>query len=176
MTYTSHGHHIPGSPVDPLDPPPKKQCGGVGLCGLCSSQSILWQQEAERLGVLADLDAQTPPHQGIMVPRLYETEPVQLNAIQFTGGAANGMDLEAWIKSYNGNATWRNEIEPWSNEDGTLGHDTIPEMLTVETPTGWQEATPGSWIVQGTEGEFYPVPDETFRKKYREVSTTQKEQ
>jgi hypothetical protein len=169
MTYTSHGHYIPGSPEDPQDPPPQKNCGGVGLCGLCSSQAIVWRKEAERLGVLEGLDSKRR-HEGILAARVFEAEPVRVNAVQFVGGASNGMDCEAWVKSYGGNATWRNEIQPWSKEDGSVSHDLIPEMLTVETPGGWQEAVVGSWIVQGVEGEFYPVTDETFRQKYREVN------
>lgn len=167
MTLTSHGHHIPGSPVEQGDAPPKARCGGPGLCGVCTSQSDLWRQEAERLGVLAELDAAIPQHQGILVAQIYQTKVVDIEAIQFTGGAPNGMDIEAWVNSYGGNATWRNKIDPWQSEDGTEGHPGIPEMLTIKTPDErYLEAEPGWWIIRGTEGEFYPVSDEVFRKKY----------
>lgn len=170
MTYTSHGHHIPGSPVDSGDAPPKARCGGPRLCGVCTSQSDLWQQEAERLGVLEDLDAAAPQHQGILVAKLYQTKVVNIEAIQFTGGAANGMDIEAWVKAYGGNATWRNEMDPWQSEDGTEGHPGIPEMLTIHTPDDrYLEALPGWWIIRGTQGEFYPISDDAFKEKYEEL-------
>ena len=175
MTFTSHGHHIPGSPVDSGDAPPSARCGGPGLCGVCTSQSDLWRQEAERLGVLAELDAAAPQHQGILVAQIYQSKIVNIEAIQFTGGAGNGMDIEAWVKSYGGNATWRNEIEPWASEDGTM-LGPIPEMLTIETPDGgFLEAQPGWWILRGTEGEFYPISDETFQKKYELLKIDTKE-
>jgi len=177
MTYTSHGHHIPGSPTDPGDALPKARCGGPGLCGVCTSQSDLWRQEAERLGVLEELDASTPQHEGILVAKIYQSKIVNIEAIQFTGGAANGMDIEAWVKAYGGNATWRNEIEPWTSEDGTVGHDGIPEMLTIQTLEGFMEAPPGWWIIRGTKGEFYPCRDDVFREKYEELTfDNQKEQ
>lgn len=176
MTYTSHGHHIPGSPVDAGDAPPKARCGGPGLCGVCTAQRDTWQIEAERLGVLADLDNALPQHQGILVPKVYQTKVVNVEAIQFTGGAANGMDIEAWVKAYGGNATWRNEIDPWVSEDGTQGHPGIPEMLTIRTPDErYLEAEPGWWILRGLEGEFYPISDKAFRDKYEEIKLDNKE-
>lgn len=178
MTLTSHAHHIPGSPPEEGDTPPKARCGGPGLCGVCTSQSDLWRQEAERLGVLADLDSAAPQHQGILVAKIYQTKVVDIEAIQFTGGAANGMDIQAWVTSYGGNATWNNEIEPWQSEDGTQSHPGTPEMLTIRTPDGrYAEAEPGSWIIRGTEGEFYPISDPVFRQKYEELKyDNQKEQ
>ena len=175
MTYTSHGHHIPGSPNDPGDAPPAARCGGPGLCGVCSKQSDTWRLEADRLGVLAALDSATPQHEGILVANVYQSKIVNIEAIQFTGGASNGMDIETWIKANGGNATWRNEMAPWRSEDGTMGHDGIPEMLTIQTLEGFMEALPNSWIIRGTEGEFYPIRDEVFREKYEPLKIDNKE-
>lgn len=169
MTITSHGHHIPGSPAETGDTPPKARCGGPGLCGVCTKQAQTWQIEAERLGILSDLDAKLNDHEGILVAKVYESVVVNIEAIQFTGGAANGMDIEAWVKAYGGNATWRNTIDAWQSEDGSEGHPEIPEALTIQTFEGYTEAQPGWWIVRGTEGEFYPCRDDVFRKKYREL-------
>ena len=170
MTYTSHGHHIPGSPTDPGDAPPSARCGGPGLCGVCTSQSDLWRQEAERLGVLEALDAAAAQHQGIMVAKIYQTKIINIEAIQFTGGAGNGMDIEAWVKSYGGIATWRKKLDRWESEDGLESHNGIPEMLTIRTPDDrYLEALPGWWIIRGTEGEFYPISNEAFHAKYEEL-------
>ena len=166
MTLTSHGHHIPGSPEEVGDSPPKARCGGPGLCGVCSSQTSVWQQEAERLGVLADLDNASVQHQGILVPQVYQSKIVNIEAIQFTGGAANGMDIEAWVKAFGGNATWRTHIDAWQSEDGNEGHGEIPEILTIQTLEGYMEAPPSWWIIRGTKGEFYPCRDDVFQEKY----------
>lgn len=37
--YTSHGHQIPGTPVEG-PPRDKARCGGPGLCTTCSSEAI----------------------------------------------------------------------------------------------------------------------------------------
>lgn len=176
MTYTSHGHHIPGSPKDPGDAPPAARCGGPGLCGVCTNQSDIYREEAERVGILKGLDAAVPQHEGILVARIYQTKIVNIEAIQFTGGASNGMDIEAWVRANGGNATWRNEQAPWQSEDGTTGHSGIPEMLTIQTTDGYMEAPAGWWIIRGTEGEFYPISDETFQKKYELLKIDNKEQ
>lgn len=176
MTYTSHGHHIPGSTTDPGDAPPKARCGGPGLCGVCTRQSDIWRQEAERLGVLAELDAAVPQHEGILVAQVYQTKIVDIEAIQFTGGAANGMDIVAWVNSHGGTATWRNEQHPSQLEDGSLS-PRIPEMLTIRTPDDrYLEAEVGWWIIRGTEGEFYPISNEAFHSKYEEIKYDNKEQ
>lgn len=175
MTLTSHGHHIPGSPEEVGDVPPKARCGGPGLCGPCSAQSAFWTQEAKRIGIIADLDDAIPKHQGIIVPQKYQSKIVEIEALQFIGGAANGMDIESWVRSFGGNATWRNQMDPWSSEDGEIGHDGIPEMLTIETPGGFMEAPPGWWIIRGIEGEFYPCSDSAFKEKYEQVKLDNKE-
>ncbi len=178
MTLTSHGHHIPGSPAETGDSPPKARCGGPGLCGVCTSQTDTWRIEAERLGVLAELDEALTQHEGILVAKVYQTKVVNIEAIQFTGGAANGMDIEAWVKSYGGNATWRNKMDPWQSEDGTEGHSGLPEMPSLRTPDGrYLEAEPGWWIIRGMEGEFYPISDVAFHQKYEDLKIdNQKEQ
>jgi len=143
---------------------------------VCTSQTAVWQQEAERLGVLADLDdALAGQHQGILVAKVYQSKIVNIEAIQFTGGAANGMDIEAWVNAYGGNATWQNEMEPWQSEDGSEGHNGIPEMLTIQTLEGYMEAPPSWWIIRETKGEFYPCRDDVFREKYEEIQLDNKE-
>jgi hypothetical protein len=167
MTYTSHGHHITGSPEDKGDIPPKARCGGPGLCGLCSTEQSSWQQAADREAVIHTLD-EARQHEGIRIPYIFQTKVVRVEALQFTGGPAVGMDLEQWINSNGGNATWQNAAEPWTSPDGNEGHTGWPESLRVETPEGWVEASVGSWIIRGTEGEFYPCRDSIFRTKYEE--------
>lgn len=173
MTYTSHGHHILGSPKDPGDAPPKARCGGPGLCGVCSSQNDEWQSEATRLEILAHMDAATTQHHGILLAKEYRSKIVNIEAIQFTGGPANGMDIVAWVQAHGGNATWRNEMDPWTSEDGKEGHDGFPESLTIQTSQGFMETSPGDWIIRGVKGEFYPCPDDIFQEKYEPLKNNQ---
>jgi hypothetical protein len=169
MTYTSHGHHIDGSPMDSGDAPQMARCGGPGLCGLCTQQSFFWRQEAERTGILAKPDEQSARHEGILTPIHFQSKIVDIHAVQFTGGAANGMDIVAWVNSYGGNATWNNAQDPWTSEDGTEGHGGYPESLTIQYGDTYPEVPVGHWVILGTEGEFYSIPDAVLRKKYEEV-------
>ena len=170
MTYTSHGHHISGSVLDSGDAPSKARCGGPGLCGKCSAEQAAWQKEADRLAEIKKLDDASPQHQGILIPKRFKTKPVEIEAIQFVGGPANGMDIVAWIGANGGKATWRNSAAPWTSEDGTAGHSGWPESLTIETLEGHMQAPEGWWIIRGTEGEFYPCADAPFHKKYEELN------
>jgi len=165
MAYTSHGWHITGSPEDEDIPEAKARCGGPGLCGLCSSQQASWQQEAARLGLIASLDAKMK-HEGLIRSQTFVSRPSKVEAIRFMGGVGNGMDLEAWVKAMGGNATWQNAADPWTSEDGQMGHSGWPESLKLETPGGWQEVLPGNWIVMGSRNDFYPIPDDVFTEKY----------
>lgn len=170
MALTTHGWHIARSPEDEGDLPPRARCGGPGLCGLCSSQQSTWQIAAEREGYLASLD-DARKHEGILLPRIFQSKPVQVYAIQFVGGPAAGMDLEKWINANQGNATWVNAADPWTSpDDPTVGHEGWPERLSLETADGWKEVPVEWWIVHGTEGEFYPIEDSVFKKKYEELS------
>lgn len=39
MTYTTHGHHIPGTVQDQDHKMPIARCGGIGLCAACSIEA-----------------------------------------------------------------------------------------------------------------------------------------
>lgn len=39
MTYTRHGHHIPGTPLDD-EPDVRMRCGGIGVCKDCSAEAL----------------------------------------------------------------------------------------------------------------------------------------
>lgn len=42
MTYTTHGHHIPGSPTEDEKPDvPRARCGGTSLCPVCKKDAGL---------------------------------------------------------------------------------------------------------------------------------------
>lgn len=42
-------------------------------------------------------------------------------------------------------------------------------LIVINTLEGKMTAKPGDWIVKGTEGEFYPVKDSVFKRKYEAV-------
>jgi len=53
--------------------------------------------------------------------------------------------------------------------DIVLRYFTLKHHVLVETMEGAQHAAPGDWIVQGTEGELWPVPRDKAQEKYEPV-------
>ena len=54
--YTSHGHHIPGTPVEAETPETKSRCGGPGRCTVCSREAAAASEI--RFGTYPDFDLQ----------------------------------------------------------------------------------------------------------------------
>ena len=51
MTWTGHGHHIPGTPLiqnDPARPDVFHNCGGVDGCYFCSQEAEEYREEAKK--------------------------------------------------------------------------------------------------------------------------------
>lgn len=53
--------------------------------------------------------------------------------------------------------------------DVTLRYFTLDHAATIQTLEGAHHANKGDWIVQGVNGELWPVPPETAREKYEPV-------
>lgn len=172
MTYTGHYHHIPGSPEDPLPFGVKvARCGGPGLCALCSNEATSWvlkdlHDKAEATEKKEKFKLNTPGQTAAPVARIFQSIPAEVVAIQYTGGAGLGRDIEAWIKNNGGNATYRDASEPLEAVGDAPGHDGWPESLYIETDAGWTQAHEGYWVIQGTAGEFYPCRPDVFERKY----------
>lgn len=79
----------------------------------------------------------------------YTSRPVSITAMQWDGSIEGGLPIMDWAED----AEMR-----WSNES--------PQRLTIETLEGRMSASPGDWIIRGTEGEYYPCKDSVFKRKY----------
>ncbi len=82
--------------------------------------------------------------------RKFRKKPVTIEAIQLTD-AKSVLDIEAWIDS------------------PTVGFNTSPPTLWIDTLEGRMTAYAGDWIIKGVNGEFYPCKNEIFIKTYQEV-------
>lgn len=47
MSYTTHGHHIQGTPTAGAKPERVARCGGPGLCRMCSLESSAAQRQIQ---------------------------------------------------------------------------------------------------------------------------------
>ena len=97
----------------------------------------------------------------------YVKNPVEIEAIQFTGGAGNAGSIINWILT-EGNfaASWNEAYPAWESEDGTMGHAAAPEQIKIGTLEGTMCASVGDWVIKGTKGEFYPCKPDIFEKTY----------
>jgi hypothetical protein len=89
----------------------------------------------------------------------YKTRPAEVDARQYTGGQTNGQELEAWINSIGGDATWSPE-----NDFKDL---TIAEELHLgqsKLHMNWNVPI-GHWLVY--QDDFLSIhPDVEFQKRY----------
>lgn len=84
------------------------------------------------------------------VVRKFRKRPVTIEAMQITD-AKSVLDIEEWINN------------------PTVGFNTNPPTLWIDTLEGRMTAYAGDWIIKGVNGEFYPCKNEIFIKTYQEV-------
>ena len=69
----------------------------------------------------------------------YQSKPVTIRAVQFLGDGT---------------------IHP------AIKYDDLEEQFYVETLEGPLTIRSGDWLIEGTEGEFYPCKNSVFERKY----------
>ena len=82
--------------------------------------------------------------------RQFRKRPVTIEAMQLTD-ATSVLDIEEWINSK------------------TVGFNTNPPTIWIDTLEGRMKANAGDWIIRGVDGEFYPCKNSIFIKTYQEV-------
>lgn len=85
----------------------------------------------------------------------FRSRVVEVDAVQFDGfDGANA----AW----KGTARWLID----ALRDKVLQPDRRGECVWVKTLEGTTKASPGDWIIKGTEDELYPCKPSIFERKY----------
>ena len=85
-----------------------------------------------------------------MIIRQFKKKPVTIEAMQIDGPATVQPIVE------------------WMN-DNTVGWQTEPPTIWIDTLEGRMTADDGDWIIKGVAGEFYPCKDNIFIRTYQEV-------
>jgi len=88
----------------------------------------------------------------------YRKKPVEVEAVQFTGGPDAAFIIVKWILDGGGRAYYE-----------TKGMDTVKGMIGIQTLEGRMYTTPGDFIIRGVQGEFYPCKPDIFEQTYEEV-------
>lgn len=82
--------------------------------------------------------------------RTFRKRPMTIEAMQITD-AKSVFDIVDWMNSK------------------TVGYNTTPPTIWIDTLEGRMTADTGDWIIKGVEGEFYPCKPGIFDKTYQEV-------
>lgn len=93
---------------------------------------------------------------------VYRKIPVEIHAQRWDGTVEVATEIVNWILGADGTARYHAE--------GDGPSTARPPSIHIDTPEGTMRATPGDWVVQGVEGEFYPVKDSIFRATYEVVA------
>lgn len=62
MTYTRHGHHIPGSPGETEKPKSIARCGGIANCPTCRGEAAEWLSKYDESMILPLGNGEHKPH------------------------------------------------------------------------------------------------------------------
>jgi hypothetical protein len=96
-----------------------------------------------------------------MTAQRFKKMPLEIEAMQFTGGAENATPIIDWILEHDGTASWHEANEETGQEEG----------LFIQTLEGVMHASVGDWIIKGIENEFYPCKPQIFTDSYLSVGT-----
>jgi hypothetical protein len=89
-----------------------------------------------------------------MSVQTYRKKPVEIEAMQYLGGAENATEIIDWVLASGGTARY---------------HDELPEHIAIDTLEGTMRAGTGWWVIRGLKGEFYPCEPEIFEATYELV-------
>lgn len=102
--------------------------------------------------------------------RYRKKKPVEIEAMQFVGGAAAATPIINWMLAHDCAATWSEQYDAWESEDGTMGHPAAPEGITIQTREGDMLAGVGDWIIREPfptgDRKFYPCKPDIFAATY----------
>lgn len=88
----------------------------------------------------------------------YRKKPVEVEAMQWTGGADVASHVIDWIIANGGTARYVGYESGW------------PEHINVDTLEGTMHADVGDWIIRGVKDEHYPCKPDIFAATYEPVS------
>lgn len=91
----------------------------------------------------------------------YSRKPYGIQAVKFTGGSENAMEIKEWLKTLGYIANWSAPLDPNSEE---------PERILIEPAdrTWAMEARVGFYIIHHESGDVYFCEDEQlFFDTYR---------
>lgn len=102
-----------------------------------------------------------------MSVKTFRKKPVEIQAMQWTGGPAAATPVIEWVLKNDGTARYHEETV---TADEGHGAYTVPEHIAIDTLEGTVRAAVGDWVIQGVAREFYPCKPDIFEATYEPVS------
>ena len=93
----------------------------------------------------------------------FQKKPVKVEARRVPSDADAEKDITAYLNEYIALADW------CSGKSFMMGDESKNHIL-IPTLEGDMRASPGDWIIQGVQGEFYPCKPDIFEETYEAVS------
>jgi hypothetical protein len=114
----------------------------------------------------------------------YTSRPTSITAIQWDGTEERSREIHDWARRTRANGAvidtdhirhlWDHDAGVYVMPNGQIIHAPYTvRCLIISTLEGNMVAEPGWWIIQGTEGEFYPCKDSVFQRKYQKAEAEQ---
>lgn len=87
MAWTTHGHHIEGTDMNPdFRPTQRSRCGGPGLCGKCSAEQARTHQKLREAA-------------NIQIEQHYHRKPAKVTAVFWDGSVEGAGPILNWLRS-----------------------------------------------------------------------------
>lgn len=105
----------------------------------------------------------------------HRKKPVEIEARQFIGDAAQTMGIAEWVVSSGYPWLLGNALEPKKladadgNKDKGVWIDPATGEFMIRTLEGDMRVAYGDWIIRGVQGEFYPCKPDIFKQTYEPV-------
>lgn len=175
MTFTTHGHHIPGTIVDGHTPSVAR-CGGIKLCQVCSLEAVmvlaatgtpseLIEEAITKTKETTKVENQTTA--ASITPKKFSRRPFVVEAVQVT--EENFEAVAEWC----GGSIVRVQ-EPVQTTIPDLGTSTERRFISVEVSRPLSrrqtEAYVGDWVLYASRG-FKVYANRPFMKNFVEGST-----
>lgn len=92
-------------------------------------------------------------------PKQYRKKPVVIWATRWDGTVEAGLEI---INDFASEAVYVEYV--------ASGGEVTPDRIVIPTLEGEMAASPGDFIIQGVNGEFYPCKPDIFEKTYEAVN------
>lgn len=174
MTFTSHGHHIPGTILAVRPRPSVSRCGGPGLCQVCSAEAFDSLNRKQYLVIPSAPQSENAMQKETEVvennmtvqTKKFLRKPFEVEAVQVT--EENFEDVAAWC---GGSIVTVQDTQTQNSIPGVGDPNAPRRFISVEVARPLSrrqtEAYVGDWVLYASKG-FKVYANRAFSKNFDE--------